>query len=147
MDSKATVQALMFAIQKGDYEKAKTHLTDDFQLSGYLIKPINTETWLGISHNLKKAAPDLEYHFRVESVLRGGIVNIISELKGTHQEELDLTGVHMGITPATNRSFTAGRERSKLTLHGDKVSSWVVEAGKTTGLMTILDQLGVKQTA
>ena len=144
MDPKATVQALMYAIQKGDFEKAKSHLTDDFQFSGYAPKPINAETWLGMSMNLKKAFPDIEYHFRVESVQSGGIVKISSELKGTHQEELDLTGLNMGMIPVTNRTFTAGREHSKLTLHGEKIFSWSVEPNKTAGLMVILSQLGVK---
>ena len=144
MDPKATVQALMFAIQRGDFEKAKSHLTDDFQFSGYFTKPINADTWLGMSLSLKKAFPDIEYHFRVENVQKGGIVNIFSDLKGTHQEELDLSGLNMVIVPATNRSFEAGRERSKLTLHNEKVSSWVVEPNKTAGLMVALGQLGLK---
>lgn len=144
MDPKATVQALMYAIQKGDFEKAKSHITDDFQFNGYGPKSINAETWLGLSMRLKKAFPDIEYHFRVESVQSGGIVKISSELKGTHQEELDLTGLNMGLIPATNRSFVAGREHSKLTLHGDKIFSWAVEPGKNTGLMVILNQLGIK---
>jgi len=143
MDPKATVQALMYAIQKGDFVKAKSHITDDFQFNGYAPKPINAQTWLGMSASLKKAFPNIEYHFRVESVQSGGVVKISSEIKGTHQEELDLTGLNMGMIPATNKSFAAGREHSKLTLHGDKISSWVVEPNKGAGLMMILSQLGV----
>jgi len=143
MDPKATVQALMYAIQKGDFEKAKSHISDDFQFSGYAPKPINAQTWLGMSASLKKAFPNIEYHFRVESVQSGGIVKISSEIKGTHQEELDLTGLNMGMIPVTNKSFAAGREHSKLTLHGDKIFSWVVEPNKGAGLTMILSQLGV----
>jgi len=144
MDAKATVQALIYAIQKGDFEKAKTHLTDDFQLSGYFTRPINAETWLGMSLSLKKALPNMEYHFRVESAQKGNVVVIVSDLKGTHQEELDLTSLNMGIIPATNRSVEAGCEHSRLTIQDDKISSWVVEPNKTTGLMVFLNQLGVK---
>lgn len=144
MDAKATVQALIYALQKGDFEKAKTHLTDDFQLSGYFTRPINAETWLGMSLSLKKALPNMEYHFRVEGVLKGNVVAIMSDLKGTHQEELDLTILNMGIAPATNRSVEAGYEHSRLTIQGDKISSWVVEPNKKTGLMAFLNQLGVR---
>jgi hypothetical protein len=147
MDTKAAVQALMYAIQKGDFEKAKSHLADNFQFSGSVPKPINAEAWLGMSMSLKKAFPNLEYHFRVESVQSGGVVKISSELKGTHKDELDLTGMNMGLIPVTNRSFAAGREHSKLTLQGDKVSSWVVEPNKGAGLTVILNQLGVKPPA
>jgi hypothetical protein len=142
MDPKATVQALMYAIQKGDFEKAKSHISDDFQFSGYAPKPIDAKTWLEMSSSLKKAFPNIEYHFRVESVQSGGIVKISSEIKGTQQEELDLTGLNMGRIPSTNKSFVTGREHSKLTLHGEKISSWVVVPGKDTGLMVILHQLG-----
>jgi len=144
MDPKATVQALMYAIQKGDFEKAKSHLTDDFQFSGSVPKPINAEAWIGMSMNLKKAFPNLEYHFRVESIQSGGVVKISSELKGTHKEDLDLTSMNMGMIPVTNKSFAAGREHSKLTLHGDKIFSWIVEPNKGAGMTAILSQLGVK---
>ena len=95
MDSKATAQALMYAIQIGDFEKAKSHLTDDFQFSGSVPKPINAEAWLGMNMKLKRAFPNLEYHFRVESIQSGGVVKISSELKGTHKGDLDLTDVNM----------------------------------------------------
>jgi hypothetical protein len=32
MNPEATAQALMHAIQRGDFEKVKTYLTDNFQL-------------------------------------------------------------------------------------------------------------------
>lgn len=144
MDSKATAQALMYAIQKGDFEKAISHLADDFHYSGYTPKPIDAHTWLSMCMSLKKAFPNIEYHFRVESVQSGGVVKISSEPRGTHQEDLDLTSLNMGLVPASKRSFETGREHSKLTLHGDKVFSWVLEPNKSAGLMMILSQLGVK---
>ena len=144
MNEKETVQALMSAIQSGNYEKAKTHLTADFQFSGSVPEPLNAEAWLGMSMNLKKAFPNLEYHFRVESVQTGGIVKISSELKGTHKGELDLTSVNMGVIPATGKSFAAGREHGKLTLRGDKVAAWEVVTNQAAGWLAILQQLGVK---
>lgn len=146
MDSKATAQALMHAIQTGDFDKARSHLTDDFQFSGSVPEPIDAEDWLGMNMKLKRAFPNLEYHFRVESVQSGGIVNISSELKGTHKGDLDLTSMNMGVIPATNKSFAAGREHGKLTLHGEKVSAWVVEPNKSAGMPMILNLLGVKVT-
>jgi hypothetical protein len=144
MDSKATAQALMHAIQTGDFDKARSHLTDDFQFSGSVPEPINAEDWLGMNMKLKRAFPNLEYHFRVESVQSGGIINVSSELKGTHKGDLDLTSMNMGVIPATHKSFAAGREHGKLTLRGEKVSAWVMEPNKSAGLPMILNLLGVK---
>lgn len=146
MDLKATAQALMSAVQTGDFEKAKTYLADDFLFSGAVTQPINAADWLGMNLNMKKAFPNLEYHFRVVSV-QNGVVEITSELKGTHKGDLDLTSMNMGVIPATHKSFAAGREHSKLTIHGDKVSAWVVESNKSAGMLTILNLLGVKVTA
>ena len=147
MDSKATAQALMYAIQAGDFDKARSHLTDDFQFSGSVPEPIDAEDWLDMNMKLKRAFPNLEYHFRVESVQSGDVVKVSSELKGTHKGDLDLTSMNMGVIPATNKSFAAGREHGQLTLHGKKVSAWVVEPNKSAGLPMILNLLGVKVPA
>jgi hypothetical protein len=143
-DLKAIAKALMYAIQTGDYEQAKSYLAADFKFSGSVPKPIRTEAWLVMNMNLKKAFPNLEYHFRVESVQSGGVVKISSELKGTHKGDLDLTSMKMGVIPATSRSFAAGREHGKMIIQENKVVSWVVEPNKDTGLLVILSQLGVK---
>jgi hypothetical protein len=143
-DLKAIAKELMYAIQTGDYEKAKSHLALDFKFSGSVPKPLKIDAWLAMHMNLKKAFPNLEYHFRVESVQSGGAVKISSELKGTHKGDLDLTSVKMGLIPATNKSFAAGREHGKLIIQNNKVVSWVVEPNKDTGMLVILNQLGVK---
>lgn len=143
-DIKVTVKALMYAIQIGDYEKATSYLAPDFKFSGSVPKPIHAKAWIAMHMNLKKAFPNLEYHFRVESIQSGGVVKISSELKGTHKGELDLTNLKLGTIPATNRSFAAGREHGKLIIQDNKIVSWVVEPNKGTGMLVILSQLGVK---
>ena len=143
MDPKATVQALMDAVQKGDFEKAKSLLSPDFKFSGPVPEPINGEAWLGMSKSLKKAFPDLAYHFKVESAT-GDIVNVSAKLQGTHRGEFDLTNMHMGVIPATNKSFVATQEYGKVTVKGDKVTSWANKSTEGAGLTAILSQLGVK---
>jgi hypothetical protein len=101
MDSKSIVQSFMYAIQKGEFERAKSHLADDFQFSGPIPDPINADAWLGMSMN-------------------------------------------MGVIPPTNKSFAVAREHGKITVKGDKVTSWSVEPTKGAGLKAIMEQLGVK---
>ena len=143
MDSKATVQALMDSVQTGDFEKAKSLLSDDFQFSGPVPEPISGDAWLGMSMSLKKAFPNLEYHFQVES-MDGDMANISAQLKGTNSGDFDLTNMDMGVIPATNKSFAAAHEHGKATVKGDKVASWAMEPTEGAGLMAILSQLGVK---
>jgi predicted ester cyclase len=143
MDTKTTVQSLMDAIQMGNFEKAKSLFADGFKFSGPVPEPISGVEWLGMSANLKAAFPDLDYQFKIESV-DGDTVNISAELKGTHKGDLDLTSMHMGVIPATGKSFKATHEHGKATLRDGKITAWAMEPTEGAGLMAILGQLGVK---
>ncbi len=73
----------------------------------------------------------------------GDVVKISAELKGTHSGVLDLSPLGLGMTPATNKSFATPLEHGKVTVKGDKVTSWFVEPIEGGGLMGILGQLGI----
>jgi len=134
---------MMVAIQKGDFESTKTMLADDFQFSGSIPDPINKETWLGMSVNLKAAFPDINYHFKVIGT-QGDIVRSTTQLSGTHSGSFNLTNINMGIIPATNKTFSSKPEKTKVTVKENKITSWVVEPSDGAGLKAILGQLGVK---
>jgi len=142
MNKRETVQALMDSIQKGDFETAKSMLTDDFQFSGPVPEPINKDAWLEMSLILKNAFPDLNYHFKVIGA-EGDVVRAISQLSGTHTGSFDLTNMHMGVIPATDKTFSATHEKTKITVKDNKISSWMSEPTEGAGLMAIMDQLGV----
>jgi predicted ester cyclase len=143
MNKRETVQALMDAVQKGDLGLAESMLADDFQFSGPTLEPLNKEAWLGMSSSLKTAFPDLDYHFKVIGT-EGHVVRTTSQWSGTHSGSLDLTGLNMGTISATNKSFVANRDRTKLTVKDNKITSWIVEPTQGAGLMEILKQLEVK---
>jgi hypothetical protein len=52
--------------------------------------------------------------------------------------------MNMGVIPATDKSFVAAREKTKITVKDNKITSWVVEPTQGAGLKAILGQLGVK---
>ena len=133
----------MDAVQKGDFENAKTMLADDFQFSGPVPEPIDRDAWLSMSTRLKTAFPDLDYHFKVIGT-EGNVIRITSQWTGTHSGSLDLTDRNMGVIPATNKSFVANRDRTKITVMNNKITSWVVKPTQGAGLMEILKQLDVK---
>ena len=142
MNQREIVQALLDSVQRGDFEKAKSLLSNDYRFSGPVPEPINAEAWLAIHKNLKKACPDIDYHFHVDSV-EGDVTKISAELKGTHNSVLDLSPLGLGVTPATNKSFAIPRERGQVTCKGDKVISWDMDRVEGGGLMGILNQLGI----
>ena len=143
MNKRETVQALMDSVQKGDFENAKAMLADDFQCSGTTPEPIDRDAWLSMSASLKTAFPDLDYHFKVIGT-EGHVVRTTSQWRGTHSGSLDLTDMYMGVIPATNKSFSAKLEKTKVTVKEDKITSWVVEPTQGAGLMEILKQLDAK---
>jgi predicted ester cyclase len=145
VNKRETVQTLMDSIQKGEFENAKSMLADDFQFSGPVPEPINAEAWLGMSASLKTAFPDLDYHFKVIGA-EGDVVRSTSQLSGTHSGSFDLTGMNMGVIPATDKTFSARLEKTKVTVKENKITSWAVEPTEGAGLKAILVQLGVKPT-
>jgi predicted ester cyclase len=144
MNKRETVQALMDAIQQGEFENVSSKLADDFSgltaFSSAVSEPINKEAWLEMSTSLKTAFPDLDYHFKVIGAA-GDVVRTTMQLSGTHTGSFDLTNIKMGVIPATNKAFSVKREKTKLTVKGDQITAWVVEPTEGAGLKAILDQL------
>jgi len=145
MNPREIVQALLDSIQRGDFQKARFLVSNECQFSGSVPESIQREAWMGLNKNLKKACPNLDYHFHVDRVdgLDGGAVKISAELQGTHSGVLDLSLLGLGVTPATDKSFAAPREHGRVTIKHDKVASWAIEPIEGGGLMGILVQLGI----
>jgi hypothetical protein len=133
----------MDSVQTGDFDKARTLLSDDFQFRGLVRRPLNGKTWLRMSASLKMAFAGLNYHFKVDSA-NGNVVNTSSQMSGNNRGAFDLTGLHMGVISATNKDFSTAKENHTITVKDEKVSSWVVEPTEGAGLMAILKQLDVK---
>jgi len=146
VNKRETVQAFLDTIQKGDFENAKSMLADDFRFSGPVPEPIDKDAWLGMSGSLKTAFPDLDYHFKVIGT-DGDVVRATSQLSGTQSGSFDLTGMNMGVIPATGKSFAAALEKVRITLKENKITAWVVEATQGAGLAAILKQLDVEMPA
>jgi ketosteroid isomerase-like protein len=142
MNSQETVQTLMDSVQRGDFDKAKTLLTDDFQFKGLVRRPISAKTWLKLGASLRMAFNGLKYNFKVENT-DGNVVNTTSQMSGNNRGAFDLTGLHMGVISATNRDFSTAMENHTITVKDEKVSSWVVQRTEGAGLTAILKQLGV----
>ena len=105
MNKREAVQALMDAVQTGDFKDARSMLSDDFRFSGPIPNPINAEAWLGMSASMKTAFPDLDYHFKVIGT-NGDVVKTTTQLSGTHNGPFDLTGTGYGFrSPPRIRPF------------------------------------------
>ena len=145
MNPREIVQALLDSVQKGDFVSARSMLADDFQFSGPLPEPIDQEAWVGMNTRLQTAFPDLDYHFKVIGT-DGDFVRTSSQLCGTHRGSFDLTNINMGVIPATDKTFSAKPEKTKITVKENKITAWFVEPTQGADLKSILDQLGQGQS-
>ena len=143
MTAQEIVKNLLDAIQKGDFQSAKTYMSDDFIFSGPIPEPINREQWLKTSADLKKAFPDLNYRFATDGT-SADVVNITSQLSGTHNGSFDLTFIGMGIIPASGKAFKVTSQPGKVTVKNGKVISFVLQPTEGAGLMAILSQIGIQ---
>ena len=143
MNKRETVQALMDAVQKGEFDLAGSMLTDNFEFRGPIPEPINKKTWLEMSVNLKAAFPDLNYHFKVIGT-DGDIVRSTTQLSGTHTGTLDLSNISLGSTLATNIPVSVKMSKTRITVKNDMITLWVDDPVDGAGLTAILVQLGVK---
>jgi predicted ester cyclase len=99
-----------------------------------------------MNSSIKTAFPDLNYHFQVIGA-EGDVVKSTSQLSGTHSGAFDLTNMDMGVVPATNKSFSAKLEKTKVTVKENKITAWVVEPTEGAGLVAILKQLELETPA
>ena len=143
MNNQEIVRNLMSHIQKGEFDKARTLLADDFKFSGPVPKPVNAEDWLAMGVSLRNAFPDLNYNFNIQNE-KGEEVMATTQLSGTHRADFDLTSMDMGTIPATNKAFRTDTQNTKINVRDGKVVSWEGEPIEGAGLMAILKQLEVE---
>lgn len=143
MGTKDTAQAFIQAWQSGDPAKVAAVCADSFTFSGAVPQPLNVQAAGGLVAIMKQAFPDIQYHTQIEH-MDGDVVHVVNRVTGTHTGNLDLTPMGMGVIPATGGTFALPEEPGRITIQGDKVINFHIEAPPNGGLPGILAQLGVQ---
>lgn len=144
MNPQETAEAMMDALERGDFETAGSYMADDFQFSSHTQPPRSKQEWLGMSMALKQGFPDLSYNFQVHGV-EGNMVQASSALSGTHTADLDLTPLGMGVIPATGISVSTGRVHSEGVVNDDgMIQSIHVHDSPESGVAALLAAIGVQ---
>lgn len=144
MSTHEIVEGFTSALEQGDFETAASYLADDFQFSSDTIpEPLDANQWLWMSHSLREGIPDLSYNFRIEEV-DGNFARVSSQLTGTHTNDLDMSGMGIGVIPPTGVSFSADREYSEGEVTADgRIQRIHVYSGPNSGVSSMLAQIGV----
>jgi len=143
MDIREVTHAFIEAFQAGDFDTAASYLADDFELTGLMPQPISGAAWLALAASLRAAFPDLNYNFHVASV-DGSVVRVTNQLSGTHTGGWDLSGVGMGVIPATGKRISLPEEGSEGLVENGKLVSLHIHSTPEGGTMGILSQLGME---
>jgi predicted ester cyclase len=146
MNVREITYAFFEAFQAGDFDTAASYMADDFVFSGPTPEPISGAAWLGLSAALRAAFPDLNYNFRVVSV-DGDVVTTSNQLVGTHTGDLDLSGIGMGVIPATGKTISLPEEGSEAIVEDGRLVSLHIHTTPQGGIMGILSQLGIEVAA
>ena len=54
MSTVETVRALLAAIEAGEWERARSYLTDDYSFGGAVPEPIGPDAWLGCTKRSRR---------------------------------------------------------------------------------------------
>ena len=143
MSVREIAESFVMAMNSGDWEKVASFLSEDFKFMGPVPEPIGGMEWVGLSKSLKRAFPDIRYNVRIGSV-EGDVVRTKTQLSGTHTGDLDLTAMGFGVIPATGISFSNPEEEGEAVVRGDEVVSLLVKSVEGSGLIGILQKIGVE---
>jgi len=142
MGTKETAQAFINAWQSGDPAEVAAVCADNFTFSGAVPQALDVQAAGGLVAIMKNAFPDIQYHTRITHI-EGDVVHVVNQVTGTHTGDLDLTPMGLGVIPATRRTFSLPEELGRITIAGDKVVNFHVDAPSNGGLPGILAQIGV----
>ena len=143
MSIREIAEDFAMAMNSGDWEKVASYLSEDFKFMGPVPEPIGGKEWIGLSESMKRAFPDVQYNLRIDSI-EGDVVRTTTQLRGTHTGDFDLTAMGFGVIPASGISFSNPEEKGEAVVKGDKIISLHVKSVEGSGLMGILQKIGVE---
>jgi len=103
-----------------DFDAAYEYFADDFQWVQTDGAAMDRAAYLGFANLLRGAIPDLK-HVVGEVRDEDGAVLLISHFEGTHENDLDLSAMGMGVFPASGKKIVFPEGSARLSVRGDKI--------------------------
>jgi predicted ester cyclase len=143
MNVQETAEAVVNAINAGDWETVASYLADDFQFSGPVPEPLGPEEWIGTNMTLMAGMPDMAFNVQIVGI-DGNVVRTVDQMTGTHTADLDLTQVGIGVIPATGIAISLPVENGFAEVVDGKLVSLHLDTPPGGGMFGMLAQLGVE---
>ena len=103
-----------------DFDAAYEYFADDFQWVQTDGVVMDRVAYIGMANMLRSAIPDLK-HVVGKVREEDGSVILISHFEGTHENDLDLSAMGMGVFPASGRKIEFPEGTARLSVRGDKI--------------------------
>jgi hypothetical protein len=143
MESVEIFKSCLEAIEKKDFKRAESMMTDDFVFSGPVPQPISGHELIELQQALEYAIPD--WKFNLTDVKDwGDKVTGVVKISGIHTGYLRLEMMGIPAVPPSGRLIRLPQEPLTITLRGDKISKVESTSVPGGGVEGILSQIGVK---
>jgi hypothetical protein len=144
MSKRETTEAFLSKYSVLDIQGASLYITDDFTYSGPFPEPLSFEDWKQSSIPFQKSFPDWNFNAALAREEEDAI-HITVHVTATHTGDFDLSGLGMGVVPATGKAIALPETKGRLTFEGDKIANLDLDMVEGTGIPGILAQLGVSK--
>lgn len=126
------------------FEESEKYFADNFQSTDSVgSPPIDKQAWFGMGQMMKASFPDITYE--VEDIRQEGEDVIMKgRFAGTFENDFDLSGMNMGVIPATGKKVVFPVDNSRVSFDADKkiVSSHSLDTGPDAGMGGLMKALG-----
>ncbi len=142
MNSLKIVKESLNAFEKGDLEKLRNLLHEDYQLIGPAPKAVGKAEFLEMARSMKTGFPD--WDFGVTDLMENGDqITGRFHVTGKQSGPLDLSFMGLPIQPATGIKIKQPEEPLKATIRDAKLYRMEVASVEGGGMDGLLRQIGV----
>jgi hypothetical protein len=142
MDAEQTVRQFMAAVT-ADIAEAAEFMAADFVVTGMGPEPVGRDMFLENHDAFNRAMPDRRFVLS-DVHTEGKVVSAMVGLRGTHTGVLNVPLAGIEHVPPTHRQVDLPPALMTFTLHEGKVAAIDAAPSRSSGLVGMLDQLGVK---
>jgi hypothetical protein len=137
------VEDFLTAIERNDFTRAETYLSNDFTVTGVAPEALTAKEYLDVHKALGKGMPDLIFNYKILRD-RNNVVDLKVKITGTHSKEMPAPLPGMTNIPATNKFVRMPEESMKFTVKDKKLTTLHLDKVTGGGLTGILKQIGVE---
>jgi predicted ester cyclase len=136
------VKQYLACVESGDIDKMGALVTDDFRFEGPVPEPLGKKDYISMMKSLTTAFPDWRFNGR-DYKEDGNVVRYTNKVTGTQTGTLSLSMLPQPVAPS-GKHIQLAEQHFEVYIKGDKISRIHGDNAPGSGLMGILDQLGVK---